>query len=326
MILTLTLNPAVDISTTVDRLIPEQKLRCATPRYDAGGGGINVSKAIHRLGGSTLGLFPVGGPTGTLLEQLVAQQQIDYQTVPIAGWTRQSFVVSETGSQQQFRFGLPGPTWSNEEASQLLDTLQRFSRRVEYVVASGSLPPGLPADFFATLAQQAKKMGARLVLDTSGPPLQKAIYEGVFLLKPNVGELAALVGEEKLEGTEVEEAARAVVVGGGCEIMVVSLGPNGAVMMTKEMAKRCQRGLHMPAPTVKKQSTVGAGDSMVGGLVYALSQGQGYEDMLRLGVACGTAATMNPGTELFHLSDVQRLLSGMNCQPRLEPQHLLVAG
>lgn len=326
MILTVTLNPAVDITTTVDRLMPDHKLRCSNPQYDAGGGGINVSKALHQLGGNSLCLFPIGGPTGTLLEQLVIQQHIDYHTFPIVGWTRQSFVVFETTTQRQFRFGLPGPCWTEEESAQLLSTLSPFLKRARYVVASGSLPPGLRADFYAILAQQVKKTGSRLILDSSGIALQKAVYEGVFLLKPNVGELAALVGEQTLEEKEVGEAARAVIMGGGCEVIVVSLGSTGALMMTKEMAQQSGQGLYVPAPTVNKQSTVGAGDSLVGGLVYALSKGHSYEDMLKLGVACGSAATMNPGTELFHRSDVQRLLNGMNLQPRLKPQHLLVAG
>ncbi|MGA0555318.1 1-phosphofructokinase family hexose kinase [Larkinella sp. VNQ87] len=318
MIITLTLNPAVDVSTTVDRLMPEHKLRCAAPRYDAGGGGINVSKALRRLGGSSLCLFPSGGAMGALLEQLLAERQIEYRTLPMSGWTRQSFVVTETSSHQQFRFGLPGPTWTEAEGESILAELRSQAGPVEYVVVSGSLPPGLPTDFCARIARIVKDLGARLVLDTSGEPLKQAVNEGVFLLKPNVGELAALVGVDKLELDEVDDAALTILEKGGCEVMAISLGPAGALLVTKEAAESktaTRRGiLHVSAPTVKKQSTVGAGDSMVGGMVYALQQGWSYEDMLRLGVACGTAATMNPGTELFHKDDVERLLNWINQQ------------
>ncbi|WP_138991090.1 1-phosphofructokinase family hexose kinase [Larkinella sp. C7] len=309
MILTLTLNPAVDASTTIDRLVPEHKLRCETARYDPGGGGINVSKALLRLGTKSLAVFPAGGATGQWLEQLVAEQGIDYRVMPMAGWTRQSFVVLETSTGQQFRFSLPGPTWSAAEGEQMLNSLRDFSEPIDYLVVSGSLPPGLPPDYCAAIAQLAKERNIRLVLDTSGEPLKRAIQEGTFLLKPNLGELASLVGVDKLELEEVEEAARSVIEQGGCELMAVSLGPAGALLVTKENRREHRRGsFRVPAPTVKKQTTVGAGDSMVGGMVFALSQGYSYEEMLRLGVACGTAATMNPGTELFHKDDVERLL------------------
>ncbi|GAB3893958.1 1-phosphofructokinase family hexose kinase [Larkinella knui] len=312
MIITLTLNPAVDISTTVDHLVPEQKLRCAAARYDPGGGGINVSRAIHRLGGESLAVFPTGGATGSLLENLVAGQQIDFQTVPMAGWTRQSIVVLETATRQQFRFGLPGPAWSVAEGELFLDALRAFSAPLDYVVLSGSMPPGLPVDYGAAIARIVKRQGARLILDTSGEPLRMAVQEGAFLLKPNLGELASLVGVDKLELDEVEEAARSVIRRSWCEVVVVSLGPAGALLVAGSGNTDQYACFRVPAPTVKKQSTVGAGDSMVGGMVYALSQGKSYEDMLRLGVACGTAATMNPGTELFHPDDVERLLTWIN--------------
>ncbi|RRB00005.1 1-phosphofructokinase family hexose kinase [Larkinella rosea] len=313
MIITLTLNPSVDISTTIDHLVPEQKLRCAAARYDPGGGGINVSRAIHRLGGKSRAVFPVGGATGSLLEQLVAEQQIDFQTVPMAGWTRQSFVVTETSTRQQFRFGLPGPAWSMDERELFLNTVLTFPKPIDYVVISGSFPPGLPADYCAVIARIVRQRGARLILDTSGEPLRMAVQEGAFLLKPNLGELASLVGVDKLELDEVEEAARSVIQRGWCEVVVLSLGPAGALLVAKtgHADQRIER-FRVPAPTVKKQSTVGAGDSMVGGMIYALSQGKSYEEMLRFGVACGTAATMNPGTELFHKDDVERLLNWIN--------------
>ncbi|MFC5412473.1 1-phosphofructokinase family hexose kinase [Larkinella bovis] len=319
MILTLTLNPAVDISTTVDRLRPDHKLRCDAPRYDAGGGGINVSKAIHRLGGTSLCLFPTGGAPGMLLEELVTQEQLAFQTFPIAGWTRQSFVVTESTTHQQFRFGLPGPVWTEAEGLAMMDHLSGFLDRIDFLVVSGSLPPGVPVGFCAEIAWRAKKSGVRLILDTSGEPLKQAIRESPFLLKPNVGELAALVGTDKLELNEVEEAAQTILQQGGCELMVVSLGPAGAYLFTKKtgvaLSGQERTCFYVPAPTVKKQSTVGAGDSMVGGMVYGLSQGQSYEAILQLGVACGTAATMNPGTELFHQADVTRLLHWIKTAP-----------
>ncbi|ARK09826.1 1-phosphofructokinase family hexose kinase [Fibrella sp. ES10-3-2-2] len=308
MLVTLTLNPAVDVSMTVDRLLPEHKLHCSKPHYDAGGGGINVAKAIRRLGGQVLALFTSGGPTGLTLQGLVEKEQINYQIIGIEDGTREAFVVTETTTNQQFRLGIPGPTITAGEAMACLAHVETLPESVDYLVASGSLPPGLPANFYAQLARLAKDRQYRLVLDTAGEPLRLALEEGVFMIKPNLGELARLLGVDQLEPEQINEAATTLIRAGKCEVVVVSLGPRGAVLVTGEGHEFIQ------APPVKKKGTVGAGDSLVGGMVYALSQGQPYADMIRLGVACGTAATLNPGTELFQKADADRLLLWINQQ------------
>ncbi|WP_128545804.1 1-phosphofructokinase family hexose kinase [Larkinella soli] len=305
-IITLTLNPAVDKSTTVDYFVAEQKLRCSTPRYDAGGGGLNVSKALKRLGGRSLAFFSSGGPSGQLLQDLLKKEGIDFRIIATQEWTRENFIVTETRTNAQYRFGLPGPTLTAAEADALLTALRELPARPEYVVASGSLPPGLPDDFYGRIAREVRSLGARFILDTSGEPLRLAANEGVYLLKPNLGELSKLAGVEKLEADDVDDAAKAIIARGDCEVVVVSLGPSGALYVTKD---QCE---HVPAPMVKKLSTVGAGDSMVAGMTWALSQGKTFGEMVRLGVACGSAATMNPGTELFKKADVDRLLDWIN--------------
>lgn len=316
MIYTLTLNPAVDISMTIDRLIPEHKLHCSQPRYDAGGGGINVSKAIHRLGGETRAVFTSGGTAGLTLQELVEKEGIDYEIIGIDGLTRECFVVTETIPNQQFRFGTPGPTLSPAEATACLAHLRALPRPIQYLVASGSLPPGLPADFYAQIARFAKAQHIRLVVDTAGDALRQALDAGVFMVKPNLGELASLIGVDRLEADQVHEAAHTLIQAGSCDVVVVSLGARGAVLVTADGAD------FVPTPPVKKVSTVGAGDSLVGGIVYALDQGRSYADAIRLGVACGTAATMNAGTELFHPDAVNRLLDWINQQhPVLTPDN-----
>jgi 6-phosphofructokinase 2 len=300
-IVTLTLNPAIDKSTTVDRIYPEQKLRCENPRFDAGGGGINVSKAIKRLGGHSIAVFPVGGPSGQVLRDLVQKEGIDCRTVETRNWTRENFIVVESSTNGQYRFGMPGPEISEAEGEQCLDIISSLTTKPDYIVASGSLPPGLPPDYYARVARLAKKLGARFILDTSGEPLRIAANEGVFLLKPNVGELSKLAGVEQLEMNMVDDAAADIIKKGNCEVVVVSLGPSGALLVTAEGYQ------HVPAPTVPKKSTVGAGDSMVGGMTYLLAQGGSLPEMVQHGVACGTAATMNVGTELFHKQDVEKL-------------------
>jgi 6-phosphofructokinase 2 len=299
-IVTLTVNPAVDKSTHIDRLIPEQKLRCDAPRFDAGGGGINVSKAIKRLGGKSTALFTAGGPSGQLLQNLLKQEEIDTQVVETEQWTRENFIVAETSTNAQYRFGMPGASLKEAETQAVLDALA--SSEANYVVASGSLPPQMDDNFYEKVAAISKKMGARLILDTSGEPLRAACDEGVFLLKPNIGELENLVGAKDLQMDEVDEAARTLIGDGKCEVVIVSMGPKGAILVTKDLCE------HVPAPPVQKRSTVGAGDSMVAGMTWALTQELSYSEMLRWGVACGSAATMNEGTQLFLRADVERLL------------------
>jgi len=298
-IITLTVNPAIDKSTKFSGLVAEQKIRCEEPRFDAGGGGINVSKAIARLGGKSLAVFTAGGSSGQLLEDLVKQESIDYQVVKTKNWTRESFTAVDSLTNLQYRFGMPGSEIFCIESDEILRTIEQL--RPDYLVASGSLPPKIGNDFYEKVAAVSRKNGSKLIIDTSGEPLRFAIDGGVYLLKPNVSELAKLVGVEALEMDEVDDAAREIINKGGCEIVVVSLGSQGAMLVTKDFCE------HISAPPVQKKSTVGAGDSMVGGMVWALSQGKSLQEMLRWGVACGSAATMNEGTQLFKIEDAKKL-------------------
>jgi 6-phosphofructokinase 2 len=301
MIVTITMNPAVDKSTSVNKLVPEKKLRCAEMITEAGGGGINVSKAIKELGGESLAVFPSGGMNGQLIENYLKEKKINYKTIPVKHETRENMVVRETDTNAQFRFVMPGAALSEQEAHACIELLQQLQPAPSFIVASGSLPPGLPENFFGQLAAIAKKLNAKYIIDTSGKPLQLAAKEGVYLLKPNLSELCSLVGKQHLELNEVDDAAMEVIREGRCEVMVVSMGPSGALLVTKDSCE------HVPTPTVKKQSTVGAGDSMVAGMVWKLSQGRSLRETVHFGVACGTAATMNPGTQLFKKEDADRL-------------------
>lgn len=299
-IVTLTLNPALDKSTTTEKLVPEQKLRCAPMQIHAGGGGINVSKGIRKLGGQSIAVFPVGGQNGVTLQELLAAAAIESRVVQVEGETRENISVTEQSSNQQFRFTMPGLEISDKIADDCLEVINKI--RPDFLVASGSLPPGLATDYFEKVAAFAKDISAKFVLDTSGEALMAAADEGLFLLKPNLAELSHLVGVDKLEMQDVDDAARQIIDQGKCEIVMVSLGPQGALLVTKQEIK------HIPAPPVQKKSTVGAGDSMVAGMVWALSQGKSPREMAQVGVACGSAATLNQGTELFDPKDVERLL------------------
>lgn len=298
-IVTLTVNPALDKSAHFKGLVPEQKIRCDEPRYDAGGGGINVSKAISRLGGASLAVFTSGGPTGKMLENLVSKESLKYKAIEIQSWTRESFVGVDDNTNSQYRFSFPGPAISAAEKKEVIKTIQEL--KPKFLVVSGGLNRDLPINFYQKIAEIAKQSNSKMIVDTSGEALEKVLETGVYMIKPNVGELAKLIGVERLEMEEVNEAAKQIIAKGGAEIVVVSLGPQGAVLVTKDSYE------FVPAPNVAKKSTVGAGDSMVGGMVWALSKNKSLKEVIRWGVACGSAATMNEGTQLFKLEDAKRL-------------------
>ena len=298
-IVTLTVNPALDKSAHFKGLVPEQKIRCDAPRFDAGGGGINASKAIARLEGESFCVFTSGGPIGSMLEDLVKNESIAFQSIKTNNWTRESFVAVDDNTNSQYRFGFPGSEISEEEKNNIFQTIQEL--KPKFLVLSGSLNEGLPTNFYQHIADLAKKSGAKVIVDTSGEALQKVLETGVYLIKPNVGELAKLIGVERLEMDEVVHAAQKLIEKGSAEIVVVSLGPQGAVLVTATQTE------FVPAPNVVKKSTVGAGDSMVGAMVWALSQNKSLKEVVQWGVACGSAATMNEGTQLFKLEDAKRL-------------------
>lgn len=304
-IVTLTLNPAIDKSTTLDRIVPEKKLRCSPARYEPGGGGINVSRVLKRLGTPSLAAFTSGGPMGLMLEGLVKKEGLNYEALPIQEWTRESFAVSETSTGQQYRFGMPGPTLTEREWKSVLSWLASLSPAPEFLVLSGSLPPGVPDEAYAQIAEWARLNGIKVVLDTSGPSLEKALDTGVFLVKPNLSELAGLVNKSAISGKEQESIASMLVHSGRAQMVVVSLGARGAMLAHAG-------GIHYAVPpTIVAKSTIGAGDSTVAGMIWALAQGYAPQALLRYGVACGTAATMNTGTELCRPDDVQQLFEWM---------------
>lgn len=302
-ITTLTVNPSLDKSTHFSELVPEKKIRCEKPRYDAGGGGINVSKAISKLGGDSLCVFTSGGSPGELLEELVANEGIESHVLKTKNWTRENFIAFDNTTKAQYRFGFPGNEFSEAEKEEILDTINEL--KTSYLVISGSLNEGLHADFYQKIIEIAKKSDTKIIVDTSGEALGKVMETGVYLIKPNIGELAKLIGVERLELPEVEQAAKDLIAKGSAEIVVVSLGADGAILVTKNETHLVK------APKVEKKSTVGAGDSMVGGMVWALSQNKTLKEVIQLGVCCGTAATMNEGTQLFNVEDVMRLFDEM---------------
>lgn len=300
-IATLTLNPALDKSTAIDRLKPEKKLRCDEPRFDPGGGGINVSRAIKILGGESLAIFAAGGPEGEKLKELLTSEGIKQEIIAIEKPTRENLVVFDRSTKNQYKFGMPGSSMSEREIEQCFEIIKNLPTEIEYLILSGSLPPGVPEDLYKKLAEIARDKKIKCVVDTSGNALLKASEAGVYLMKPNLGELSELVGKEEISGIEQETLAKTLIKEGKAEILIVSLGPRGAMLATKDTID------YIVPPTVKQSSTVGAGDSMLGSLILSLSRGEGLHEALKWGVAAGTAATITPGTELCRKKDVENI-------------------
>ncbi|MBX9823639.1 MAG: 1-phosphofructokinase family hexose kinase [Xanthobacteraceae bacterium] len=297
----LCMNPAIDVSTFVERMLPTRKLRCAAVRRDPGGGGINVARVVRRLGGTVTAVYPGGGATGELLRRLVEQEGIDSRVLPAMQETREDFTVLETATGNQYRFVMPGPMLSEREWHSCLDRITSIGPAADYIVASGSLPPGVPADFYALLARAARKRGAKLILDTSGPALEAGLNEGVFLVKPSLRELSELVRKPIDEPDAWIEVTRTLVAAGCAEMVALTLGEKGALLATRDSM------LQAEALAVNPVSTVGAGDSFLGAMAWSLARGDGAVRAFRYANAAGAAAVLAPGTELCRAEAVERL-------------------
>jgi 6-phosphofructokinase 2 len=300
-IVTLTPNPAIDLSTSVDRIVPMRKLRCAPQRRDPGGGGVNVARVVKRFGGDVEAILPVGGFTGALLRSLIDDEGIANRIIATEAETREDFSVSELSTAQQYRFVLPGLPLREAEWRECLEALAATMPKPKFVVGSGSLPPGVPTDFYAQAAVIARELGAKFVVDTSGAALAAAIEHGVYMIKPNLRELRDLAGVELLHQEDWIVAAREYINAGKVEVVALSLGHLGALLVTRD------RALRAPALPIKAVSAVGAGDSFLGAMIFSLAKGNSLADAFRLGMAAGSSALINAGTELCRAEDAYRL-------------------
>ncbi|MGB8564667.1 MAG: 1-phosphofructokinase family hexose kinase [Pseudolabrys sp.] len=301
-IVTLTINPAIDIFVNVERVEPTRKLRGSAPKRDPGGGGINVARVAYRLGSTVAAIYPTGGAIGKLLHRLVEREGIASLVTPSHVETRENFTAYEESTGEQYRFVLPGSRLHRAEWEAVLDKLSSLTDKPKFVIASGSVPPGVPEDFFARVARCANQLGAQSVIDTSGPALKAALAHGVSVIKPNLAELSDLMDVALDSEKACIAACRKLTSGSRAKIVALTLGEQGALLVTADKIFRSQ------PLAIKAVSTVGAGDSFLGGLVAALASGQSLEHAFRIAVAAGSAAVLSPGTELCREEDVQRLL------------------
>jgi 6-phosphofructokinase 2 len=306
-IVTITPNPAIDIYTTVEEVTPTRKLRCKAVRRDAGGGGINVARVVRRFGGAVAAICPIGGATGNLLRRLVDLEGVQSLPILVTEETREDFTVLDRKAGHQYRFVLPGSRLSEEEWNACLTALEALKQSPAFIVGSGSLPPGVPDDFYARVARIAKSRGSRMVIDTSGAALSAALKEGVYLAKPNLRELQELCGVPLHDRASQIDACRKLIETGSVEVVVLTLGAEGALLVTAEAS------YFGSGPPIAAVSAVGAGDSFVGGMMWKLAVADSLIEAFRFGVAAGSAAVLSPGTELCHAQDVVRLYADIRC-------------
>ncbi|HEX6985288.1 MAG TPA: 1-phosphofructokinase family hexose kinase, partial [Planctomycetaceae bacterium] len=298
--LTLTVNPCIDVSASVDRVVPEDKLRCDEPRYDPGGGGINVARVVNTLGGRSLAVWTSGGLTGDFLGSLLDGCGLEHVPVAVTGMTRQNVIIFEKATHLQYRFGMPGAPLSREEQLACGVAVGDRAAEARTIVLSGSLPPDAPVNFYRRIVDRLPA-GPRVLVDTSGVPLRESLGPGVFLIKPNRREMNLLAGCPVDSEAALADAAGGLVRDGAAEAVVVSLGADGVLYATAEGVETVR------APDVPVRSKVGAGDSMVGGIATGLARGETIAAAVRLGVAAGTATVMTSGTQLCRREDVERL-------------------
>jgi 6-phosphofructokinase 2 len=308
---TITLNPCIDKTFNVERVVPDRKLRGYDIRLYPGGGGINVARAITRLGGQVTALWSCGGCSGDRLRELLDAEGVSHDPVQIEDDTRENLIVRDDSSGQQYRFGMPGPDLTRRERADWTKRTSQWSEPPRFIVFSGSLPPGASLDWYHDLLRSVPPE-SRIVVDTKQAALAKALDAGVYLAKPNIHELEEVVGRELHHDEQIIEAAREMIRCNQVEVLLISLGRGGAIVVTANEVDR----LH--APAVRIRSKVGAGDSMVGGLLFALDQGYSLANATRMAVAAGAAAVMTPGTDLCHREDVERLY---DCMRREDPTH-----
>jgi 6-phosphofructokinase 2 len=300
-ILTLTLNPALDVLTTIDRVSHTHKMRCGPTLKHPGGGGVNVARVLHRLGTHCTAVYLAGGVTGERHHKLMREEGVRCHIVPIAEETRESFTAHETSSSNDFRFVLPGPQVTQLEWQACLDYVEQHMPK-KFLVLSGGLAPNLPDDFFARLIQLANAQGVRVVLDSNGPALAHALREGVYLFKPSLRELREFTGLALHDTDSQVAAARHLMTQGHAHVVAVSLGQDGALLVSHD---ECWQARSIE---VDVKTTIGAGDSFVAGMVWSLARGDKLLTAFQYGMASGAAALLSPGTSLSQAADVHHLL------------------
>lgn len=301
-IVTLTINPALDKSATIDQLVPEQKLLCHAIEFQAGGGGVNISRELHTLDVKNNCIFTCGGDTGETFKGLLKDEKLQITPITTQAWTRENLAIVDAKTNLQYRFGMPGHGLQTTEIETLKTSINKAVTDNSLFIISGSIPESMSPEFYIEILDGLAAKNVKIIVDTSGEALKASLKRPVFLMKPNQGELAKLASADFLTKSEQEAFAMQLINNEHAEYVVVSLGARGAFLASKKGV------FYQNTPSVKVMSTIGAGDSMVAGLVYAIVQGMSSKDILKWGVVCGVATTITPGTNLAYKENIRIVL------------------
>lgn len=307
LIVTITLNPSLDQHITVDGLVVDGPNRWSRLHRYAGGKGIDVSRAIHEMGGRTIAYGFIGGALGRAVEIFLDEEGVPFSFTPIKGETRTNFIITDSRTNHQTRIDAPGPYITKSEFERFQKKMKRLSPGPDLIVMGGSAPPGVPDNVYYTIIMEAKRYGVRTILDADDHWLVEGLKAKPYLVKPNVREAEGLLGRELPDEDAIIQAARDIVEM-GAEIAVISRGRHGIIAATRDTV------LKVVPPQVKVKSTVGAGDCTIAGFGLRLAGEESLTKACRLAVAMGTAAVITPGTELARRADVEELLPQIKVQ------------
>jgi 6-phosphofructokinase 2 len=311
-ILTITLNPAVDVAASVAEVVPDRKLYTSEPRVDPGGGGVNVARTIHKLGGEATALVAVGGVMGSRLIDLLHAEGVTTLPVPVSGETRQSFAVTSESTGAQYRFSLPGETLVKADAERLLTAIKKAAPVDGYIVLSGGVAPGLGDDFPQQIQTAIAPHTERLVVDTSKSPLTRILSRPtapVYLLRVDQAEAAQAAQHAMDAIADSMTFASQLVARGVARMVVAGRGAEGSVLVTQDARYLC-RSVEVPV-----RSKIGAGDAFVGAMTLALARGETPEQALRWGVAAASATVGTDATQLCDRATTEELFKGCVVTP-----------
>lgn len=296
MIVTLTLNPALDRELTVDTFAYDTVLRANSQRVDAGGKGFNVSRMIAQLGGHSVATGLAAGHSGAQLESLLTAQRIETRLIWIEGETRTN--ISIVGEGRYIKVNEQGAHVSAENLADLRQLVAEMAQAGDYWVLAGSLPPGISAEFYAEAIQTLKAAGVHVILDTSRAPLEAGCRAAPYVVKPNLAEAEAITG------CKTPQLAAAAIHDMGVAVVIISLGADGILLSTDPTNQSI-----IAAPTIVERNPIGAGDAFVGGFVWALADGRSLDDAARWGIACGSTAASLPGTTFGDRQMIEAMLA-----------------
>ena len=302
MIYTVTLNPAVDRELVVDKLTFDTVLRASEWRVDCGGKGFNVARMLQSLGTASVALGFAAGKAGELLDEALQSLGIETGFVWVQGETRTNVTIVSADHSHHIKVNEPGPTILGDDLAQLTQKMRGLARSGDNWVLAGSLPPGVPPSIYADMITILQSAGAQVFLDTSDEALRQACQANPFIIKPNAEEAQALTGLPINTPAEIAAAGKAIQAMGAGNV-IISLGQQGALLVDG------RRAWLAASPEIEERNPIGAGDSMVAGLVWGLSQGQSMPEALRRGIACGAATASQSGTAVGSLAQVKALLT-----------------